>query len=242
LCYSIAHELVAQRFGPDMKERRDMLGSFVRHGLTQKEAEVESLVQMYVCLSPIYTLMVTRFTKPTTRLAGSDTTATAIRTMMLYVVANPLIYSRLLAEITNSQISSPITDSEARAMPYLQAIIKEGLRIHPPVTGAMYKDVPAGGDTLNGMYIPEGTSVGWSVWGLMQDMAVWGEDAKVFRPERWFQGTPEEIKNKDARVDMVFNYGKWQCLGKEVGKIELNKILVEVCSISIFCPKWKKLR
>ena len=156
--------------------------------------------------------------------------------LVLHILTNPQVYSRLLAEISSAKISSPITDAQARSLPYLQAVIKEALRIHPPVTGIMYRDVPCGGDTLNGYFVPEGTHVGWSVWGIMRNTAFWGEDAKLFRPERWFQGTPEQIKEKEARVEMVFAYGKWQCLGKDVGKIELNKVLVEVCiTLSKIC-------
>jgi len=62
----------------------------------------------------------------------------------------------------------------------------------------------------------------------MRDKSFWGEDARIFRPERWLVGSPDQIKERESRVEMVFSYGKWQCLGKEVGKIELNKVLVEV--------------
>ena len=43
---SITKEVVAQRFGPDAKDQRDMLGSFIRHGLTRDEAESETILQM----------------------------------------------------------------------------------------------------------------------------------------------------------------------------------------------------
>jgi hypothetical protein len=43
---SVAKEAVAERFGADKEDRRDMMGSFIRHGLTQKEAESESTFQM----------------------------------------------------------------------------------------------------------------------------------------------------------------------------------------------------
>jgi hypothetical protein len=43
---SVAHQVVAERFRPDSKDERDMLGSFIRHGVSQSEAEAESLVQM----------------------------------------------------------------------------------------------------------------------------------------------------------------------------------------------------
>jgi hypothetical protein len=42
----VAKRVVAERYGPDKKVNDDMLGSFVRHGLTQKEAESETLLQM----------------------------------------------------------------------------------------------------------------------------------------------------------------------------------------------------
>jgi hypothetical protein len=44
--FRIAKQVTAERFGPDKKVQKDMLGSFVAHGLTQKEAESEILLQM----------------------------------------------------------------------------------------------------------------------------------------------------------------------------------------------------
>lgn len=44
---------------------------------------------------------------------------------------------RLLGDVADASISKPITDAEARKIPYLQAIIKEGLRLNPPVVGLM---------------------------------------------------------------------------------------------------------
>jgi cytochrome P450 len=145
------------------------------------------------------------------------------------------VQAKLLEEISNASISNPITDAEARKLPYLQAVIKEGLRIFPPVTGFMSKQVPPGGDTIRDLYIPEGTTIGWSPFGLMRNEKLWGPDAKVFRPERWFEGTQEEIQSKEMDAEMCFGYGKYQCLGKNIATIELNKIYIEVNSF------WKKL-
>lgn len=122
---------------------------------------------------------------------------------------------------------------EARKLPYLQAVIKEGLRIFPPVTGFMSKEVPPGGDTIKGLYLPEKTTIGWSSFGLMRNEKVWGDDAKVFRPERWLEGSPEEIQRRELDVEMVFGYGKYQCLGKNIAYMELNKIFVQVCGFSL---------
>jgi cytochrome P450 len=214
----IAKEVVGERFGPNKKEQQDMLGSFVRHGLTQREAESETLMQI---------------------LAGSDTTASAIRATILHLISNPHVLNALLAEISSAKISSPITDAEARKLPYLQAVIKEGLRIFPPVTGLMFKDVPSGGDTVAGYFVPENMKIGYCAFGLFLDKKLWGEDAAMFRPERWLNGSQEEIRRKEANLELVFGYGRWQCLGKSVAQLELNKIFVEVRWSFLFdslCP------
>ncbi|KIW13508.1 hypothetical protein PV08_08696 [Exophiala spinifera] len=203
----MGQQVVQERFMTDATDHMDMLGSFIRHGLSQKDAESETMIQI---------------------LAGSDTTASAIRATMLHLLTNPPVLNKLLAEIQSSKLSDPIKDSEARMMPYLQAVIKEGLRIHPPVTGLMLKDVPPGGDTVLGYYIPPGTKLGYCAFGLFSDPKIWGEDSKVFRPERWLEGTAEEIRQKENDLDLVFGHGRWQCLGKDVAKVELNKAFVQL--------------
>src|ERR1700712_4340265 len=109
-----------------------MISSFISHGLTQMEVSSETLLAI---------------------LAGSDTSAATIRAVLLNLMSAPLIYSRLQAEIDTAtslgKISLPITDSEARKLPYLQAVIKEGLRIMPPATGLSPKTVPKGGEMIN---------------------------------------------------------------------------------------------
>ena len=82
-------------------------------------------------------------------------------------------------------------------MPYLQAIIKEGLRIWPPVVGLMAKEVPKGGDVFKGQYLPEGTHIGYCAWGIFRRKDIWGEDAQEYRPERWLDSTPEKLREME---------------------------------------------
>ncbi len=78
-------------------------GSFIRHGLTQRQCETEALVQI---------------------IAGSDTTATTIRSTMLYLLSTPVAYRTLQAEIDagvkSGRISNPVSNAEANELPYLQ--------------------------------------------------------------------------------------------------------------------------
>lgn len=209
--YSVTKKVVAARFAPGATPQPDMLGSFIRHGLDQEEASGEALLQV---------------------VAGSDTSASTIRIVMLHLLANPPTYNRLQAEIdgaiASGKISSPIKDSEARQLPYLQAVIKEGLRILPPAGGAFFKEVPPGGDVIDGKFIPGGTQIATSPLAIHHSKKTFGDDAEVYRPERWIEADEERLAKMQSTVDIVFHYGKWQCPGKTVALMEFNKIFVEV--------------
>ncbi|KAF2104466.1 cytochrome P450 [Rhizodiscina lignyota] len=207
----IAKEVVAERFGPDAKDRQDMLGAFVRHGLSQRQAESEVMFQL---------------------IAGSDTTATAIRATLLYIVTNPLVISKLRQELdaaaSEGRISSPISSTEANALLYLQAVLLEGFRIHPPFTGLAMKEVPPGGDTLCGLFIPEGTRVGHNIWMLQRNKIIYGEDVELFRPERWLDVSADKRAEMEQQLDLIFGYGRWGCMGKSVARMELTKSICEL--------------
>lgn len=136
--------------------------------------------------------------------------------------------SVLLNEIAALAPSSPITDTEARKMPYLQAIIKEGLRMWPPGSGLSSKEVPEGGDIINGVFVPGGTQIGYAAFALFRNKEIWDNDADVFRPERWLIDDKERLREMDAVWEFVFGYGRWQCLGKNLAMMELSKVVVEV--------------
>ena len=124
----------------------------------------------------------------------------------------------------------PIKDAEARRLPYLQAVIKEGLHIMPPATGANFKLVPPEGDVLNGHLILSGTQIGSSYLSIQHSASIFGPDAAVFRPERWLDTKTDatRLANMTSIVDLVFRYGRYQYLGKNVALMEFNKLFVEL--------------
>ncbi|KAI1249699.1 hypothetical protein MGN70_009313 [Eutypa lata] len=207
----ITNNIVRQYYAPGAKDKKNMLGSFVRHGLSQQECEVEALF-MFV--------------------AGSDTTAAAIRVTLLYILSSPLVYHRLKHEIAEAlreeRVSSPIKQSEAKSLPYLQAVIYEGLRIRPVALGLMPKEVPPEGDTIHGKFIPGGTSIGMNPSGLLRSKELFGADADMFRPERFLEIDKEARTKMQRDVELTFGYGRWMCAGKPIAFLELNKVYFEL--------------
>ncbi|KAM7221223.1 pisatin demethylase [Rhypophila decipiens] len=207
---AVSNKVVAKRFGADKETVRDMLGSFIKNGLTQEEAESETMLQI---------------------VAGSDTSAGSIRTALYHLMTHPQVMERLRQEIDSRHLSWPIVkDAEIREMPYLHAVICENHRVLSPVGGLFPRVSPPGGDTLNGVYIPPGTEVGVSWTGMMRRKDLWGENPEEFDPERFLDGAapPEVLRERKAVVDMVFGHGRFRCLGRTVAFLEVTKVIVEL--------------
>ena len=202
----VAKDVVAERYAPDAKIYPDMMGSFLKCGLSQQEAESESML---------------------TILGGSDSTATAIRMTLLYILTTPSTYAKLIAELDANVDSSSkplIKYASAKKLGYLQACIREGLRMWPPFAGLQSKIAPPGGETVNGVFLPSGIEIGYNQHSTMRRKEIFGTDAIVFRPERWLEAAGEQLQEMERTQDMVFGSGRFSCLGKDVAIMELSKI------------------
>lgn len=150
---------------------------------------------------------------------------------MLHIITSPQIYKKLQAEIDagieQKRVSSPITDAEARRLPFLQACIKEGFRIWPPITGIMPRISDQDG-IICGVRIPAGTNVGWSARAVLRDKNIFGEDSDLYWPDRWLRSDAKRTQAMENTVELVFGQGRWGCLGKPISLLELNKMFVEV--------------
>ncbi len=95
--------------------------------------------------------------------AGSDTTAISTRSVIYYLLKNPECKRKLLEEIDaqmkEAKLEEPITLEQSKKMPYLQACLYEGLRLHPAVGMSLPRVTPPGGIEVDGRFIPEGVSI-----------------------------------------------------------------------------------
>lgn len=140
--------------------------------------------------------------------AGIDTTGDAL-CLLMYQLSLPESYQvqdRLIAEISGSRGKS------LDEMPYLDAVIREGLRCFPAIPMSQPRYVPSGGRTIDGYFIPGHTIVScqaWSVHQLNEDVFVQGDQ---FRPERWLDPKAALEMN---RLFFSFGTGGRGCTGRQ---------------------------
>ncbi|KAI3338722.1 cytochrome P450 [Ustulina deusta] len=217
---------LANVFGPEAKDQKDMLAStslivnddegvrtnlsncqgfFIRHGISKAHRKAEIIFQI---------------------LASSDTTAHAVRTTILNIMIRSRVYRRLQAEV-----DAAIVDGRIKCNPVSteEVVLREGLQFSPPTTALVAKQVPLEGDTFGGRFLPGGTRVSViNILSIQKSKDFFGEDADVFRPERWLDISDEKYREMSQVVDQVFGWGRWQCLGKQIALLELNKVIVEL--------------
>ncbi|KAM0425684.1 hypothetical protein ACHAPT_008931 [Fusarium lateritium] len=160
---------------------------------------------------------------------GSDTTAISLSSIVYYLYSNPRTLSCLREELDEfaqaGELSDPVGFQQAQKMPYLQAVIKEALRLHPGVGTQLTRVVPKGGAVIEGQFFPEGAEVGVNGWALYHNQDVFGDDASTFRPERWLQRD-----NVDTRIagSFAFGAGPRSCIGKNISILEMSKAIPQI--------------
>ncbi|KAF1843493.1 cytochrome P450 4A10 [Cucurbitaria berberidis CBS 394.84] len=147
--------------------------------------------------------------------AGTDSTgmnlATIIRNLALY----PGKYERLKKQVNaNAALGGNALD--VQALPYLNAVVKEGLRISMANPTRLPHVVPLSGWTFKDTYFPAGSIVGCSGYELHLNPAVFPEP-QSFRPERWLKTTDEMSKYWFA-----FGAGSRACIARNLATMELQ--------------------
>lgn len=164
-------------------------------------------------------------------MAGSDTTAIIFRTIFYYLLRHPWVMEKLVREIDHaneaSLLGSIVSYKEAMThLPYLRAVIKEGMRIHPSVAMMFPRVVPAGGVEICGTYLPANTIVGMNPWVVQHDPKVF-PDPYMFIPERWIENSQDRLKEMEASM-FVFGAGSRICIGKSIALVEIYKLVPEI--------------
>ncbi|KAM0216495.1 hypothetical protein ACHAQD_007726 [Fusarium lateritium] len=164
-------------------------------------------------------------------VAGSDTTAISLSAVLYYLLKTPQCLQRLREEINElnarGELSKSPTFKESQKMVYLQAVIKEALRMHPATGLPLERVVPEGGATIAGRFFPEGTIVGINCWVAHRDTRVFGDNADSFNPDRWLVEDSDRISLMN-RYYMPFGLGSRTCIGRHVSILEMTKLIPRI--------------
>ncbi|KAI1440198.1 cytochrome P450 [Annulohypoxylon stygium] len=161
--------------------------------------------------------------------AGSDSTASTMQSFFWHALSIPRVYSRLVEEVETAVREGKIHSqgnvqwTDAQNLSYFQACLKESMRMRPAVGVNIARYVPPEGIEIEGRHIPGGTRLALNGWVLHRDKATFGEDADVYRPERWLED-PEEAKVME-RYMFQFGGGAHVCIGRNLALLEINKVI-----------------
>ncbi|GAB9464820.1 Cytochrome p450 86a2 [Globisporangium polare] len=168
-------------------------------------------------------------------IAGRDTTAQALSWFFFMLSENPNVEHKIrqelmskLPELCSGKISTPSMEQTGELV-YLEAAIRETLRLHPSVplnTKNANRDV-----TLSdGTFVRKGESVSISSYALARMTHVWGEDAKEFNPERWIDPQSGKLITVSAFKFTAFHAGPRTCLGMNLAMMEMKIVAAMVLS------------
>ncbi|PWN37159.1 cytochrome P450 [Meira miltonrushii] len=166
--------------------------------------------------------------------AGSDTSATALTTMIGYLVRNPEVHKALQKEIDDAfdagALTWPIQYAQAVKLELLQACIKETLRLHPPISMSLPREVcTKDGLVVQGHVgkqhiVPFGCQVSVAPFVLHRNKDEFGENAREYDPYRWLNLSEDKRRNLEKSI-LTFGGGARQCIGKNISLMEINKAL-----------------
>ncbi|OTB14165.1 hypothetical protein K445DRAFT_302796 [Daldinia sp. EC12] len=158
---------------------------------------------------------------------GSDTTSYTMSCAVHYLLTSPEALAKLQAELDQSAhfIRGDFDHKRVQKLPYLNAVIKETLRLSSPVPGCLPRIVPSGGARVGSLYIPAGTAVSISLLCLQQNEKLF-PDPQEFRPERWLGEEEKRIE----KWNIAFSRGPRQCIGTNIAYLELHSCLAYLFS------------
>ncbi|CAN1246497.1 Cytochrome P450 89A2 [Linum grandiflorum] len=170
---------------------------------------------------------------------GTDTTSNILQWIMANVVKYPDIQTKLFDEIKSlvgETRATEIKEEDLQKLPYLKAVVLEGLRRHPPGHFLMPHAVTSTAELgVGGYAVPKGAVVNFMVAEIGRDPKVW-EDPMSFKPERFLGDTnPFDITSSKEIKMMPFGAGRRICPAYELGILHLEYFLANL----IWSFEWK---
>ncbi|KAJ7780141.1 cytochrome P450 [Mycena maculata] len=206
--------------------RQDLLSLLMRANLATDLPESERLTDEAVIAQV-----------PSFVVAGHENTSSGTAWTLHQLTLNPEIQSKLREELLAVPSETP-TFEQLNAIPYLENVIRETMRLHAPVdfTGRMVMEddvlplqtpfVDKKGKIHTGIPVRKGQKIHMPIRALNVDKSLWGEDAEEFKPERW-DNLPEAVTAIPSVYANLFTFyaGAHSCIGFRFSIMEQKALL-----------------
>jgi unspecific monooxygenase len=222
--YEIMHEFDNRLFAKTMQMINQRANS------NEKSEEMVSHMLAEAFLSKQITEKQFRDNLKITFLTAHENAQQLVNSMFWQLGTRLDIQSRLRAEIIATSLVHPDPSQDIiNTLPYLTSVVLELLRLFPPVSQLINR-VATEPALLGGtLLIPKGTFVGWNAWAVHSNTAVWGADAREFRPERWGEAVEEmqgRFRRETVRGTYIpFNAHRRKCLGQGFALLQVKILL-----------------
>ncbi|KDQ62249.1 hypothetical protein JAAARDRAFT_148989 [Jaapia argillacea MUCL 33604] len=176
--------------------------------------------------------------------AGYETTSSSLTWTLYALSLSPSTQNTLRTSLRTLSPTSPSLIQEICELEYLDWVVRESLRLHAPITNTMravgrerdeipLKSEVVGKDGVRRAYVEvrKGDIISVPIQAIGRSMEVWGEDANLFRPERW-KSPPEEAKAIPGLYSNILTFlngnpinGNRACIGYRFALIEIKIFL-----------------
>eukprot|EP00253_Pinus_taeda_P007932 PITA_07932 len=165
--------------------------------------------------------------------AGTDTSSAGIEWAMSELLRNPPVLKKVQGELQRVVgLERMVRESDLPRLPYLQAVVRETLRLHPPAPLAIPHN-SIGACKVLGYEIPRNTHVFVNIWAIGRNPKSW-EDPERFVPERFMHGDCLDVRIKNFEW-MPFGAGRRRCPGELLGTLLVEFAVAQL----VHCFDWR---
>ncbi|KAG6613952.1 Cytochrome P450 [Phytophthora cinnamomi] len=214
IVHELTHKVMSESMQNKMSNRKNVLNLLVESSSGMDTTVVRDAVMNFL-------------------LAGKDSTTFSLAWVLVSLNRHPEVLAKLrkeihkkLPELMSGEIGIPSVD-DLQELPYLEAVVKESLRLHAIATTR----VPNKSVTLSdGTFVPLGCAVMMPTYATARLKNVWGSDASHFKPERWIDPETGKVKAMSPFKFGTFISGPRQCVGMRFAMLEMR-----IATAVLFC-------
>ncbi|KAL8238775.1 hypothetical protein R6Q59_015342 [Mikania micrantha] len=157
-------------------------------------------------------------------VAATDTTSTMVEWVMTEILHNPNVKNKIQEELMEVIGINIVQESHLPKLKYLDAVVKETFRLHPPVP-LLIQRCPDKSCIVGGYTVPKGSIVYINIWAIQHDPKNW-PDPMEFRPDR-FLNYKWDYNGNNFKF-LPFGAGRRMCPGAPLGEKMLKYILASL--------------